>query len=54
MRGVRAFLEEVLHLRVNAQKSAVARPWGRKVPGFSFTVQREDSAAGCAREACGG
>jgi RNA-directed DNA polymerase len=41
MRGVRAFLEEVLHLRVNAQKSAVARPWGRKFLGFSFTVQRE-------------
>jgi RNA-directed DNA polymerase len=41
MRGVRAFLEEVLHLRVNAEKSAVARPWGRKFLGFSFTVQRE-------------
>ena len=41
MRGVRVFLEEVLHLRVNAQKSAVARPWGRKFLGFSFTVQRE-------------
>lgn len=41
MRGVRAFLEEGLHLRVNAQKSAVARPWGRKFLGFSFTVQRE-------------
>jgi len=41
MRGIRAFLEEVLHLRVNAAKSAVARPWGRKFLGFSFTVQRE-------------
>jgi RNA-directed DNA polymerase len=41
MQGIRVFLEEVLHLRVNAAKSAVARPWGRKFLGFSFTVQRE-------------
>lgn len=41
MRGVRVFLEEVLHLRVNAEKSAVARPWGRKFLGFSFTAHRE-------------
>jgi len=41
MRGVRVFLEEVLHLRVNAVKSAVARPWVRKFLGFSFTVHRE-------------
>jgi len=41
MRGIRIFLEEVLHLRVNAEKSAVARPWGRKFLGFSFTAQRE-------------
>jgi RNA-directed DNA polymerase len=41
MRGIRVFLEEVVHLRVNAEKSAVARPWGRKFLGFSFTAQRE-------------
>ena len=41
MQGIRAFLEEVLHLRMNAAKSAVARPWERKFLGFSFTVQRE-------------
>jgi RNA-directed DNA polymerase len=41
MGGIRAFLGEVLHLRVNAAKSAVARPWGRKFLGFSFTAQRE-------------
>jgi len=41
MRGVRVFLEKALHLRVNAQKSAVARPWVRKFLGFSFTAQRE-------------
>jgi RNA-directed DNA polymerase len=41
MGGIRAFLEKVLHLRVNAAKSAVGRPWERKFLGFSFTVQRE-------------
>jgi RNA-directed DNA polymerase len=41
MRGVRAFLAEVLHLRVNAAKSAVARPWGRKFLGYTFTAHRE-------------
>jgi RNA-directed DNA polymerase len=41
MSGVRVFLEEVLHLRVNAAKSAVARPWERKFLGFSVTRHRE-------------
>jgi RNA-directed DNA polymerase len=41
MRGIRVFLEKVLRLRVNAHKSAVARPWERKFLGFSFTVRRE-------------
>ena len=41
MRGLRVFLEGVLRLRVNAAKSAVARPWGRKFLGFSFTAQRQ-------------
>jgi group II intron reverse transcriptase/maturase len=41
MRGVRTFLEEVLKLRINTEKSAVARPWQRKFLGFSVTVQRE-------------
>jgi RNA-directed DNA polymerase len=41
MRGIRAFLEEVLHLRVNLAKSAVARPWERKFLGYSVTVHRE-------------
>ncbi len=41
MGGVRAFLEEVLKLRINAEKSAVARPWERKFLGFSVTAQRE-------------
>ena len=41
MSGIRTFLEEALKLRVNAQKSAVARPWERKFLGFSVTVHRE-------------
>jgi RNA-directed DNA polymerase len=41
MRGIRAFLEDVLKLRVNMAKSAVGRPWERKFLGFSFIVQRD-------------
>ena len=41
MNGIRVFLEDALRLRVNAQKSAVARPWERKFLGFSVTAQRE-------------
>lgn len=35
------FLEEELKLKVNAQKSACARPWERKFLGYSFTTHRE-------------
>lgn len=41
MGGVRIFLEEILHLRVNTAKSAVARPWERKFLGYSFTAHRQ-------------
>ena len=41
MRGIRAFLEEVLHLRVNEAKSAVERPWKRKFLGYSVTAHRD-------------
>jgi RNA-directed DNA polymerase len=41
MSGVRVFLEGVLKLRVNTEKSAVARPWERKFLGFSVTTHRE-------------
>jgi len=41
MGGIRAFLEEVLHLQINTAKSAVARPWERKFLGFSVTAHRE-------------
>ena len=41
MRGVRTFVEGALKLRINAEKSAVARPWERKFLGFSVTAHRE-------------
>jgi RNA-directed DNA polymerase len=41
MSGVRTFLEQALKLRVNTEKSAVARPWERKFLGFSVTAHRE-------------
>ncbi|HTC45225.1 MAG TPA: group II intron reverse transcriptase/maturase [Steroidobacteraceae bacterium] len=41
MSRIRAFLAKVLHLQVNAAKSAVARPWARKFLGFSVTAHRE-------------
>jgi RNA-directed DNA polymerase len=41
MNGVRTFLEGALKLRINAEKSAVARPWERKFLGFSVTAHRE-------------
>ncbi|MGC5326960.1 group II intron reverse transcriptase/maturase [Brevibacillus sp. SYSU BS000544] len=35
--SIKQFLERVLKLKVNEQKSAVDRPWKRKFLGFSFT-----------------
>lgn len=37
MESVTRFIATKLKLRVNEQKSAVARPWERKFLGFSFT-----------------
>jgi hypothetical protein len=37
MERVTRFITEKLKLKVNQQKSAVARPWERKFLGFSFT-----------------
>jgi RNA-directed DNA polymerase len=41
MPSVTSFITSKLKLRVNQQKSAVARPWQRKFLGFSFTLHRE-------------
>lgn len=40
MRSMTRFLEEVLRLRVNRVKSAVARPWERQFLGYGFTRYR--------------
>ena len=37
MKSLTSFLERRLRLKVNAEKSAVARPWERKFLGYSFT-----------------
>jgi RNA-directed DNA polymerase len=41
MASITAFITTKLKLKVNEQKSAVARPWERKFLGFSFTANRE-------------
>jgi len=41
MRAVTAFLERRLKLKVNASKSAVARPWERKFLGYSMTWHKK-------------
>jgi RNA-directed DNA polymerase len=41
MESLRRFITKKLKLKVNQQKSAVARPWERKFLGFSFTTNRE-------------
>ncbi len=41
MGSIRRFITTKLKLRVNEQKSAVARPWERKFLGFSFTAGEE-------------
>jgi RNA-directed DNA polymerase len=41
MASITKFITTKLKLKVNEQKSAVARPWERKFLGFSFTWNRE-------------
>ena len=41
MASLTVFLEKKLRLKVNRAKSAVDRPWKRKLLGYSFTVHRE-------------
>ncbi len=41
MASITRFITTKLKLKVNEQKSAVARPWERKFLGFSFTLRRE-------------
>jgi RNA-directed DNA polymerase len=41
MKSLTTFVERRLRLKVNAEKSAVARPWERKFLGYSLTWHRE-------------
>jgi hypothetical protein len=41
MESVIYFVEEKLKLKVNRDKSAVDRPWNRKIPGFSFLSNKQ-------------
>lgn len=41
MKAITAYLEKKLKLRVNRDKSAVARPWERKFLGYSFTRHQQ-------------
>ncbi|HTY24044.1 MAG TPA: hypothetical protein VMC85_12995 [Desulfomonilaceae bacterium] len=41
MDSIERFLDKKLKLKVNRQKSAVARPQERKFLGFSFTSGKE-------------
>jgi RNA-directed DNA polymerase len=41
MESLKRFITTKLKLKVNEQKSAVARPWERKFLGFSFTANHE-------------
>jgi RNA-directed DNA polymerase len=41
MASITRFIEGKLKLKVNREKSAVARPWERKFLGYSFTNQRQ-------------
>jgi len=41
MQSVTTFLEQRLKLKVNASKSAVARPWERKFLGYSMTWHKK-------------
>lgn len=41
MAAITGYLEQKLKLRVNHDKSAVARPWARKFLGYSFTWHKQ-------------
>ena len=41
MASLERFLEKRLRLKINREKSAVARPWNRSFLGYTFTTNRE-------------
>ena len=38
--SISKFIDKILRLKINENKSAVARPWGRKFLGFTFSARR--------------
>jgi hypothetical protein len=48
MASITRFITTKLKLKVNEQKSAVARPWERKFLGFSFHGDSGTETADCA------
>ncbi len=54
MESVTRFITTKLKLKVNEQKSAVARPWERKFLGFSFTCESGTETADCAEGGASG
>ena len=51
MASLERFLAKRLRLKVNRDKSAVARPWKRKFLGYTVTVARQAEAEGGPRVA---
>lgn len=49
MKAITEFIEKKLRLKVNREKSAVDRPWKRKLLGFSFTSGRKQTKVRLAR-----
>src|SRR5690606_28426403 len=41
MESITTFIEKKLRLKVNREKSMIARPWKRKFLGFSFTSNKK-------------
>lgn len=50
MKSVTSFIEKKLRLKVNREKSAVDRPWKRKLLGFSFTNNKKQPKTRLAKQ----
>ena len=49
MASIKKFLEERLKLKVNDKKSSVARPWNRKLLGYSSDNQQSGETEGISK-----
>ncbi len=50
MTSIKNFLEKKLKLKVNEEKSAVARPWDRKILGYTITKEHKLEVAETAKD----